>query len=183
LETEDDETSHEVEMPELIELWATKRFHSGDCSDVRIRSVCDRPRDIRDALGQRSATDEKDHHLPFTTGSETKLCVKTLRRNVDILRPGDGMISGAFGIAKSAQTQPDQASALLDLMRTPASADQQHDELEDGELDPEAEISAVMDALADRIGMADDVEPGHATPAGGDGDEAHSDDEGTARRR
>jgi hypothetical protein len=42
------------------------------------------------------------------------------------------MIFVAFGIAKSAQSQPDEASALLDLMRAPAPVDQQQDEPEDG---------------------------------------------------
>ena len=89
------------------------------------------------------------------------------------------MIFVAFGIAKSAQTQHDEASALLDLMRTPAPVCQQQDEPEDGEPDPEAEVNAFVAALTDLIGMADDVEPGQATQAGRDGDERDSDDEGT----
>jgi hypothetical protein len=38
--------------------------------------------------------------------------------------------------------------------------DQQRDEREDGEPDPEAEVNAVVDALAELINIADDVEPG-----------------------
>jgi hypothetical protein len=58
-ETEDGETKHEMDVPELIELCETKRVYSGDGSDVRILahflSAAGR-RDIRDALGQRGGT-------------------------------------------------------------------------------------------------------------------------------
>jgi hypothetical protein len=132
---------------------------------------------IREALGQCSGTGEKDPHQLFTTGRETELCVKAMRQNADDLRPGDGMNFIAFGIAKSAQMRPDQASALLDLVRTPAPKDQHQDERQDGEPDPVAE--ATQSWTRSRNSLADDVEPGQPTPVARDGDEADLDDEGT----